>query len=883
MYIEYNTYERLLKFVAPAVRWLEKKSPERFGMPEGEHVPHPSAMTAKKNTLYNAIFSRFFSKITLDDNQLNELKISAQDSTIVYITKRLGHLEFAYFNHLLSKNDLPLAVYNNAITTRRWMKSIDYWKCIIQQTHEINKYGHIYDPMIFGDLDKMVANGNSVLINIPESALTDENLFLTGHLAALSSIIKAQKNSAKPIVLVPLQILWSRRPKRHKKNLADILFGEKESPGMMRKAVMFYRNYRTEARAVIGRPIPLTEIIKDYNLDHEDAARSIRIEILNALQIQKRKITGPPIRSRSWFIQRVMSDEDLDEKICTIAADMDKTVEDLRSMAERYIKEIAADMDYTYVELFVKLLDVTLCKIYEDFDVDIEGLKRAQELYAKQPIVFVPNHKSHTDYLILSQILYKNDMTIPHIAAGINLRFWPIGKIFRHCGAYFIRRSFKGNLLYKATFETYLKILLEEGYSQEFFIEGGRSRLGRLRQPKFGMLSMLSRAAEKGSIENISFIPVSLTYDRVMELGSLTAESEGKPKETERPSQILKLTKYIGHKKHKHGSIFIRFGNPVTMKAGTRGNDLERVAHDICREMNRNMVLTPTSLSAAAILSSAKRGITLNDFERKAEFLLNYFKHKGMEISHLFNGELHGILMAAVSKLSSDRLVNLKSGVVDTFISIDESKRPQLAFLKNGIAHAVMSIGVASLLIKNTKDGTIKKSKLVENFSEIRNILSYAFHFATKGTPEAHITKALNFLKALGAISVKSKENQNTEINTAKNGTWMLDAMQKMIIPYLETMYITSTHITKCNDLHISESDLVDDILTTGRDMLLLDRISYRESINKFDIVDCLRMMAQIGIITPDDKNDGKFSRGYTISSNNVQANNLKVILKELL
>ena len=118
--------------------------------------------------------------------------------------------------------------------------------------------------------------------------------------------------------------------------------------------------------------------------------------------------------------------------------------------------------------------------MFDSFDVDGEGLTRAKELYAEGPVVFVPNHKSHADYLILSHILYHNGMTLPHIAAGINLEFWPLGPVFRRGGAYFIRRAFRDNPLYKAVLESYLEVLIKEGYSQEFFIEGGRSRTGKL-------------------------------------------------------------------------------------------------------------------------------------------------------------------------------------------------------------------------------------------------------------------------------------------------------------------------------------------------------------------------------------------------------------------
>ena len=144
------------------------------------------------------------------------------------------------------------------------------------------------------------------------------------------------------------------------------------------------------------------------------------------------------------------------------------------------------------------------------------------------PVVYIPSHKSHVDYLILSYMLYHHDLPCPLIAAGKNLSFWPMGPLFRRGGAFFIRRSFRGAVLYSRVFAEYVHTILDEGYSVEQFIEGGRSRTGKLLMPKLGLLSILLNAQKNGACEDLIFVPVSIGYDRVLEEKSYSAGNRGR-------------------------------------------------------------------------------------------------------------------------------------------------------------------------------------------------------------------------------------------------------------------------------------------------------------------------------------------------------------------
>src|SRR4030042_2244475 len=168
------------------------------------------------------------------------------------------------------------------------------------------------------------------------------------------------------------------------------------------------------------------------------------------------------------------------------------------------------------------------------------------------PFVIIPCHRSHIDYLLLSYIFYKNNIQMPFVAAGTNLSFFPMGYIFRKSGAFFLRRSFKGNDLYAEVFAKYIKVLLKEGLPLEFFIEGGRSRTGKMVMPKYGLLSVIIQAYQEKAVDDLAAIPVYIGYDRVVEEKAYSQELGGAEKEKEKATQMIKSGKLL---RKRHGRV----------------------------------------------------------------------------------------------------------------------------------------------------------------------------------------------------------------------------------------------------------------------------------------------------------------------------------------
>ncbi len=277
-----------------------------------------------------------------------------------------------------------------------------------------------------------------------------------------------------------------------------------------------------------------------------------------------------------------------------------------------------------YIELWDKVLGWLWNNIYDGVVVDRDGMTKIRNLSKKMPFVVVPCHRSHIDYLLLSYVFYKHNIQMPFIAAGTNMLFWPLGAVFRKSGAFFLRRSFRGNELYGEVFNGYLNILLQEGLPIEFFIEGGRSRTGKMIMPRYGLLSMIIQAYAGGACEDLAIIPVYLGYDRIIEEKAYLKELGGEQKKDEKATDVIKSGKVL---RKRYGHVYVNIGEPILMKQYLESQDktyaemsteerqrlYRKTGYEIVLNIDKVSVVTPFSLLSAGFLWSDRRGISVDD------------------------------------------------------------------------------------------------------------------------------------------------------------------------------------------------------------------------------------------------------------------------------
>ena len=302
------------------------------------------------------------------------------------------------------------------------------------------------------------------------------------------------------------------------------------------------------------------------------------------------------------------------------------------------MEEIAANFSYEMIRLTDRILGFTWNRLYQG--INVHNAERVRQLaHDGHEIVYVPCHRSHMDYLLLSYVLYHQGLVPPHIAAGINLNFWPAGPIFRRLGAFFIRRTFKGNKLYSTVFREYLGELFSRGYSVEYFVEGGRSRTGRLLDPKTGTLSMTIQAMLRGGTRPITLVPIYIGYEHVMEVGTYAKELRGATKEKESlPQMVRGLSKL-----RNLGQGYVNFGEPLPLMTYLNQHvpdwreaidpieavrpswltpTVNSIAADLMVRINNAGAANAMNLCCTALLASRQRSLTREQLTQQLECYL---------------------------------------------------------------------------------------------------------------------------------------------------------------------------------------------------------------------------------------------------------------------
>jgi glycerol-3-phosphate O-acyltransferase len=423
------------------------------------------------------------------------------------------------------------------------------------------------------------------------------------------------------------------------------------------------------------------------------------------------------------------------------------------------------------------------------------------------PCVIIPCHRSHIDYLLLSYVFYKHNIPLPFIAAGTNLMFWPLGHVFRKAGAFFIRRTFGGNVVYRQVMETYIRTMLREGYPIEFFIEGGRSRTGKMVMPKYGMLSMVIQACTELH-RDVALIPVFIGYDRVLEEKSYIQELGGAQKEKEKASAVIKSRKLLDK---RYGRVYLNIGEPIYMCSSLQAQDrtpedmdtverrsfYRKISYEVVSEISRVSVVTPFALVAAALLCHYKRGLTRNDLLEIIHELFHYLAARGVPIATTFANPEHAI-QDALDQFKAAGFISemgAEEGEEDEFAeivySLDEERRLHLEYYKNNILHFFVPLSFVAASILSTSEEAIPLVKLMEDYKFFKRIFRHEFIFDHRKGDAEEVHEALAYLLDRGMVAGLEKGGE-AWIEVKGKGRTHLRPYAGLIQNYIESYWVVT-------------------------------------------------------------------------------------------
>lgn len=756
--------------------------------PPVDERQEPSAMIQSPGWLFGWVGRRLFDHVPVDHAAATRVRTLAEDGQIIYVMRTRSKLDYLFFNYFFLKVGLPLARFANTVDVnfyrglRRWARGL--WRRWFHREKRPTPTERLLTP---------VQAGESALIFMKRRIYTEERQVAPGFFEAL---VKQQRSQSRPLLLLPQLISWPRKPASKRRGLIDGLFGNQDTAGRLRK-IIFFARHRKLGSVRLGEPINLKTVIAEH-AGWSDAriARKVRRVLFIHLAGEVMAVRGPKMKPPG-MIQREILER---RKVRTAVAEAGKALSLSPAKAQektrKYLKEIAARTSFEMMHVFGWFLDWMFNRVFKGVEVDAEGMRRVKDaarLSRRAPLILVPSHKSHMDYLVISWVFYRNEFIPPHIAAGANLSFFPLGGILRRSGAFFLRRSFAGLPLYRLAFRFYLWKLVREGYPIEFFMEGGRSRTGKLLPPKLGMLRMLLDGVRDGEFSDLQFVPINLSYEKVLETASYKRELTGGQKESESVGKVVKARKVL---RSRYGRVYVNFEEPVRLSEWMAGQGIDlraadeettrvqtrRLAYHLMRRIHEATTVSPSALVGAVLLSHDRRGMSGGRLREVVGFLIHMLHNRGARMSHALTVRLaenasaieaaqasdgvnaaHRARGAAVSPLLDEALQLLKKLIEPTerggrvIYQVPEKSRIELDYYRN-IILSVLAPECIVATVLHAAGGTVTAERMRHEARRLSYWFRLEFIYRVDASFEENLAQTLRGLEAEGVLHANDEQ-----------------------------------------------------------------------------------------------------------------------------
>ncbi len=807
----------------------------------------------KPSYLLKPILDRMIKMGTMPVDQQKALEHIAEKGIIIYALKYRSRFDLLYIKTRLFQMGLPHPTFVFDMRTYNFQPFFKAWKLRARHFAHYIRKSSLPNPYEENYFKTQVKAGKTGVMFLLGEEGYYQRAILFGE-DPIQHLLDIQKEIETPIFIVPCALIYSRHPAKGK-------WFSRDNTGPVRKAISFLRGFK-HAVIEIGDPVNLKEVLpelSEVSSERRTQIFQIRRELIESIESIHRAIVGPALRSKLELKETILNNPRLQTYMKRRARSTGQELWKIRKEADLYLEEIAADYSYSLVKFMERILSWVWNTIFEGVEVDEEGLKRVKKAAQRHTLVYIPSHKSHIDYLILSYILFQHNLSPPFIAAGKNLSFWPLGPIFRRGGAFFIRRTFKGQRFYAEVFSLYVKTMIHFGHNIEFFIEGGRSRTGKLILPKLGLLSILIQGVEEGYCDDLLFVPTAICYDRIPEEEAHVRELTGASKKAENLKQLFGLRRFL---KRKYGRVYVRFAKPISLVQYLERNKMDlksmrpRERHAMYRDfafriinsINKVSLVTPHSLLASSLLTTPRAGISLSSLKYAAGVFYKYLEFTGAKFARTFKN---------YDVVIEDTLIDLEKTKVierlkepdeeEELIVIDEKKRHILEYYKNNIIHFFLPISFVSISVLAQKTFEPRQDRIISDCRTLKNLFKYEFAYDSDISDEKLVETTCKFFIDMNWFR---KAEPFYGYMLSHEGLKACELFASLLSNYLEgyRVCLRSLRLLDKKEQYL-DKDFIKKILGEGRKALKLGFIERPESVSKVMYQNALRYMEEKGIL----------------------------------
>jgi len=672
-------------------------------------------------------------------------------------------------------------------------------------------------------------------------------------------------------LLAPLRVCWLPRKRngRRKVLFRDILLlGDPRDPGRLRQRWIRARE-PDRCRVVSGEPAPASDLRERWRAacggsgaETVGLAEFVTRQASLALERAERRLRGTRYKVPRFVHQEVLSRPSFRGGIERLARSLGRDAAKVSRDAARYLKEIAATHSPFVIDLVAGFIHWLYTRGYaESIDYDREQLEGIYALAQRHPVVFLPTHKSNLDHLSLQYVLHENGHPPNHTAGGINMNFFPLGPLWRRSGVFFIRRSFKDNEVYKFVLRQYVDYLVEKRFPLEWYIEGGRSRSGKMLPPRYGMLAYVVDSYRRAKADDVFLLPVSIAYDQIQDVGSYAAEQSGGQKQAESFGWFLGVVRTL---RRPYGRIHVRFGEPLSLasvlgppdaEAEPRADEVnlavQKIAFEVSARINRVTPITASSLVCMVLLGRGDRAMSAEQVREVLAPRLDYLKRRKLPTS----GDLDldtpaGVRRALDALVRNDVLTCYDEGPEPVY-AIEDDQHLTAAYYRNTIVHFFVNASICELALLRAAEPDVEER--VEAFwaeaMTLRDLLKFEFFFAEKEVFRAEIADEL----ALQAPDWQARVAAGPEAIMRLLTSWSPFSAHRALRPFVEAYRVVSDALETLDpDAPFDEARLLNDCMKRGRQYRLQRRMRSEESISKVLFQTALRLARNRGLLDGD-------------------------------
>jgi glycerol-3-phosphate O-acyltransferase len=632
--------------------------------------------------------------------------------------------------------------------------------------------------------------------------------------------------------VIPIEVLWGPAAGRAP-SMWNLVLGSPYEPPEWRRWLRV--RLRDRVRVIAGPPGTLSALRGECGHTEDALALSsyVRGQATKALSLVQRQVMGDRYKVPILVAEGILRDPAFQDRVAAAGAAKGSTRSESLRAGERALRELATRHDPWAMELFRRFVRWLYTKVYdEEIVCDAAALEQLRQLARRAPLVFIPSHKSNFDHLCLYSLLHENGFPPPHTAAGNNMAFFPMNLLLPRTGAYFIRRAFNDDPIYKECMRSFVAYMVRNRFNQEFFIEGGRSRSGKQLPPRYGMLNYVVEAHRGGAADDVCFVPVAIAYDQLLEVDDYVREQLGEEKSAESFAFLVRMIRRLSRR--DLGRVYMRFAPPISLRRHVErsGGDplvVEKLAFQVANAINAATPLTAVAAVCSSLVGAGRRALTGSELESEVGRLAEFAVERGISLGRELEQGPKVAVRAATEALRQSGVLERYDGGVEPVHYVSTGRRHTASYYRNTTVHYFLPHAIASLARK-----AARQERKVEDWAlRMRELLKFEFFFSEREP----------FLQEI------AREVEGIEREEAAGLVPLLAASPRIVLDYLESYWVVTRALRALGPSGgaVREKELLTQCLAIGRQLLLQAEVDAPELLSRVNFKNALRLAQNLG------------------------------------